>query len=79
MGELRVGRRQEMLDIANYGHAIGKKKKPTTTRVQPILVDEPRRRWKHADSIGGMTDKEREERGSLYLDDQLIIGAALVH
>ena len=71
VGELRVGRRQEMLDIANYGHAIRKKKKPATTRVQPInLVDEPRRYRKRADSIGGMTDKEREERGSLYLDDE---------
>jgi len=71
VGELKVGRRQEMLDIANYGHAIGKKKKPATTRVQPTaLVDEPRRHRKRADSIGGMTDKEREERGSLYLDDE---------
>lgn len=71
VGEFRVGRRQEMLDIANYGHAIKKKKKPATTRVQPInLVDEPRRYRKRADSIGGMTDKEREERGSLYLDDE---------
>ena len=71
VGEFRVGRRQEMLDIANYGHAIKKKKKPATTRVQPInLADEPRRYRKRADSIGGMTDKEREERGSLYLDDE---------
>ena len=71
VGEFRVGRRQEMLDIANYGHAIKKKKKQATTRVQPIdLVDEPRRYRKRADSIGGMTDKEREERGSLYLDDE---------
>lgn len=71
VGELRVGRRQEMLDIANYGHMIGKKKKPTTIRVPPITsVDESRRRRKRADSIGGMTDKEREERGSLYLDDE---------
>ena len=71
VGEFRVGRRQEMLDIANYGHAFKKKKKQTTTRVQPInLVDEPRRYRKRADSIGGMTDKEREERGSLYLDDE---------
>ena len=67
VGELRVGRRQEMLDIANYGHAIRKKKKATT----PVpLVDDPRRSRKRADSIGGMTDKEREERGSLYLDDE---------
>lgn len=72
VGELRVGRRQEMLDIANYGHSIGKKKNPTVTCVlQPIaLVDEPRRQRKRADSIGGMTDKEREERGSLYLDEE---------
>lgn len=69
VGELRVGRRQEMLDIANYGHMIAKK--PTKPHVQPVTsVDEPRRHRKRADSIGGMTDKEREERGSLYLDDE---------
>ena len=68
VGELRVGRRQEMLDIANYGHAIRKKKKLATTPI--TLTDEPRRHRKRADSIGGMTDKEREERGSLYLDDE---------
>jgi hypothetical protein len=68
VGELRVGRRQEMLDIANYGHAIRKKKKAATNPTP--LVDEPRWRRKRADSIGGMTDKEREERDSLYLDDE---------
>ena len=68
VGEFRVGRRQEMLDIANYGHSIKKKKKQATTPI--TLVDEPRRYRKRADSIGGMTDKEREERGSLYLDDE---------
>ena len=68
VGELRVGRRQEMLDIANYGHAIRKKKKAATTPTP--LVDESRWRRKRADSIGGMTDKEREERDSLYLDDE---------
>ena len=79
VGEFRVGRRQEMLDIANYGHAIKKKKKQATTRVQPIdLVDEPRRYRKRADSIGGMTDKEREERGSLYLDDEHASGVGRV-
>ena len=79
VGEFRVGRRQEMLDIANYGHAIKKKKKQATTRAQPIdLVDEPRRYRKRADSIGGMTDKEREERGSLYLDDEHANGVGRV-
>lgn len=71
VGEFKVGRRQEMLDIANYGHTIGKQKRPITSRVQLetiALVDLPRR--KRAGSIGGMTDKEREERGSLYLDEE---------
>ncbi|KAF8158495.1 hypothetical protein B0H34DRAFT_461806 [Crassisporium funariophilum] len=70
VGELRVGRRQEMLDIANYGHAIANKKKPTSNREKPAdMVENPRRHRKRADSIAGMTDKERE-RDSLYLDDE---------
>jgi serine/arginine repetitive matrix protein 1 len=67
VGELRVGKRQEMLDIANYGHLIeSKKKAPNLTSRIPIAEDAPRQR-KRAGSISGITDKER---GSLYLDEE---------
>ncbi|KAF9005470.1 hypothetical protein BDQ17DRAFT_1353152 [Cyathus striatus] len=49
VGELRVGKRQEMLDIANYGHQ------------KALAISRGRR--KRADSIAGLTKKERE-RGS---------------
>ncbi|PPR05414.1 hypothetical protein CVT24_008028 [Panaeolus cyanescens] len=73
VGELRVGRRQEMLDIANYGHLISKKQKssmgtaalPTRQGPEMRFVDEPPVR-KRAGSIAGITERER---GSLYLDD----------
>ncbi|CAA7265522.1 unnamed protein product [Cyclocybe aegerita] len=65
VGELRVGRRQEMLDIANYGHLIGNKKSMAHT---PARVEDLPRYRKRAGSIAGITNKERE-RGSLYLDD----------
>jgi len=69
VGELRVGRRQEMLDIANYGHLIESKKKASNLKSRiPIAEDAPRQR-KRAGSISGITDKERE-RGSLYLDEE---------
>ncbi|KAH9480230.1 hypothetical protein JR316_0006828 [Psilocybe cubensis] len=68
VGELRVGRRQEMLDIANYGHLIGNKK--ATSRVPPVqAVENSVRHRKRAGSIAGITNKERE-RGSVYLDDE---------
>lgn len=66
-----VGRCHEMLDIANHGRAIWKKKKAAAARVQPIKsVIESCRYRKRADSIGGMTDKEREERQPIYLKDE---------
>ena len=69
VGELRVGKRQEMLDIANYGHLIESKKKASNLKSRiPIVEDTPRQR-KRAGSISGITDKERE-RGSLYLDEE---------
>lgn len=70
VGELRVGRRQEMLDIANYGHMI--ESKQAAKRMVPMNPEEatPRSR-KRAGSIAGITNKERE-RGSLYLDDEII-------
>ena len=69
VGELRVGKRQEMLDIANYGHLIESKKKALNLKSRiPIAEDTPRQR-KRAGSISGITEMERE-RGSLYLDEE---------
>ncbi|KAF9522584.1 hypothetical protein CPB83DRAFT_871954 [Crepidotus variabilis] len=69
VGELRVGRRQEMLDIANYGHLIGNKKPPTNRLPPGNYVEDLAYQRKRADSIGGLTNKERT-RGSVYLDDE---------
>ncbi|KAG5646490.1 hypothetical protein DXG03_003255 [Asterophora parasitica] len=73
VGELRVGRRQEMLEIANYGHTI---------RALERERREEGRRRKRADSvsgIGGAVNKRERERGSLYLDevDAGIVGRVL--
>ncbi|TFK39078.1 hypothetical protein BDQ12DRAFT_90231 [Crucibulum laeve] len=70
VGELRVGRRQEMLEIANYGHMIDSRNKASTSRTPGVtIVEDYRRHRKRADSIAGLTNKERQ-RGSLYLDDE---------
>ncbi len=76
VGELRVGRRQEMLDIANYGHMI--ESRQAAKRMAPMNAEEatPRAR-KRAGSIAGITNKERE-RGSLYLDEEIIDESARV-
>lgn len=72
VGELRVGRRQEMLEIANYGHAINNKRKAIANRKAALLALEERRAMgiprKRADSLAGIGARMRE-RGSLYLDD----------
>ncbi|KAF9479913.1 hypothetical protein BDN70DRAFT_657638 [Pholiota conissans] len=69
VGELRVGRRQEMLDIANYGHLI-ESKKNAPKRLPPMNVEtDTRRARKRAGSIAGITNKERE-RESIYLDEE---------
>jgi hypothetical protein len=62
VGELRVGKRQEMLDIANYGHTL-RKITPRNTATRPV-DDTPRRR-KRADSVAGIGDRE-----SFYLDEE---------
>jgi len=67
VGELRVGRRQEMLDIANYGHLIGNRKGPAPVESPAERV--VARHRQRAGSIAGLTNKERE-RGSVYLDDE---------
>ncbi|KNZ73071.1 hypothetical protein J132_01301 [Termitomyces sp. J132] len=61
VGELRVGRRQEMLDIANYGHTIRARERE---RCEAKTM-----RRKRADSVSGIGDSDRE-RGSLHLDDE---------
>ncbi|KAF4617451.1 hypothetical protein D9613_005716 [Agrocybe pediades] len=67
VGELRVGRRQEMLDIANYGHLIANKKRPVPmeTAAEQVVV----RHRQRAGSIAGLTNKERA-RESFYLDEE---------
>lgn len=64
VGELRVGKRMEMLRIANFGHDM----KSSTHRFAPrefsAALDYSRRR-KRADSASGLRERE-----SLYLDEQ---------
>ncbi|EAU86113.2 hypothetical protein CC1G_07192 [Coprinopsis cinerea okayama7 len=78
VGELRVGRQQEMLEIANYGHMIrGMQRKPVVgwnNHQSPLhsrhaTDDSPRRHRKRADSIAGITDVERV-RGSILFDEE---------
>ncbi|KAL4258858.1 hypothetical protein AB1N83_009080 [Pleurotus pulmonarius] len=81
VGELRVAKRMEMLEIANYGHTIKQKVDPIASlRGAPNRIvgngmdavngdgrrDRPRRR-KRADSVSGILGDGRE---SLYLDDE---------
>jgi hypothetical protein len=66
---LRVGGKQEMLDIANYGHRYGGKKKqsttgPSTLRSLPSTEDFPTRRKR----AGSFT--EGSGRESFYMDEE---------
>ncbi|KAG6900637.1 hypothetical protein C0993_006741 [Termitomyces sp. T159_Od127] len=61
VGEIRVGRRQEMLDIANYGHTIRARERERR--------EGAKRRRKRADSGSWIGDSSRE-RESLHLDDE---------
>ncbi len=56
VGELRIGKRQEMLEIANYVHAINNKRKAVANRQVALLAleDSSRRVRKRADSIAGI-------------------------
>lgn len=71
VGELRVGAKQEMLDIANYGHQFGGRSKPasstrapSTSRGTPVTEDFPSRR-KRAESVAGIGGRE-----SFYMDEE---------
>lgn len=71
VGELRVGAKQEMLDIANYGHRFGGKsnasssaRTPLTSRGAPVAEDFPARRKR----VGSFTDMSARE--SFYMDEE---------
>jgi serine/arginine repetitive matrix protein 1 len=78
VGELRVGKRQEMLDIANYGHmtrnynqnanlnASPRWGQPPSPYSAPREDKAPQHHRKRAGSIGGITEVERV-RGIYYL------------
>jgi len=59
VGELRVAKRMEMLEIANYGH----RQKPQAPNAITQAINERRRQRKRADSLDSL------RRGSLYLDE----------
>ncbi|KAL1733501.1 hypothetical protein EV714DRAFT_269810 [Schizophyllum commune] len=61
VGELKVGRRQEMLDIANYGHALRMQEDERRRRI--AALDESR-----SGSVVGFVGER--DRGSLYIDDE---------
>ncbi|KAF7357471.1 hypothetical protein MSAN_01343300 [Mycena sanguinolenta] len=61
VGELRLGKRAEMLEIANYGHTMKQKQALRETEA----VSNQRRR-KRSESAAGI---EAQHRESLYLDD----------
>ncbi|KAK7054351.1 hypothetical protein VNI00_003545 [Paramarasmius palmivorus] len=63
VGELKVGKRQEMMDIANYGHSM-KPNKPTVRNAITDAIDNRKRR-KRADSVGDIG-----ERTSFYMDEE---------
>ncbi|KAF8843258.1 hypothetical protein BDN67DRAFT_1001066 [Paxillus ammoniavirescens] len=70
VGELRVARHVEMLQIANYGHSLRNSVRAQTRDVSGP-IDHSRRR-KRADSVGTGT------RDSLYLDDDRTKGVDMV-
>lgn len=68
VGELRVGKRKEMLDIANYGHPLNSRDPPPAVRnAITEAIDKRRGRRKRADSIAGHGARERE---SFYMDEE---------
>ena len=74
VGELRVGRKQEMLDIANYGHTLrqatsqGVLSTSSRSRSNSRGRDASSSRMRHrprAESLG--------HRGSIYIDDEKVL------
>ncbi|KAK7464959.1 hypothetical protein VKT23_006167 [Stygiomarasmius scandens] len=57
VGELRVGKQQEMLEIANYGHDLssqGKKQNAITEAIEERIRQRERAGRRRADSMGGL-------------------------
>ncbi|KAK7464948.1 hypothetical protein VKT23_006156 [Stygiomarasmius scandens] len=66
VGELRVGKRQEMLEIANYGHDLspqGRKQNAITEAIEERRRQRERAGRRRADSMGSLG-----ERASFYMD-----------
>ncbi|KAJ6451597.1 hypothetical protein C8R45DRAFT_916512 [Mycena sanguinolenta] len=61
VGELRLGKRAEMLEIANYGHTLKQKQ-----ALRDAEAVSNQRRRKRSESTAGV---EAQHRESLYLDD----------
>lgn len=72
VGELRVGKRIEMLEIANYGHTLKSKRKVAEATTPHAGDGENRRR--RADSVAGAGARERE---SFYLEEPLDLGRVI--
>lgn len=68
VGELRVGKRQEMLEIANYGHTIKDKALNSRGTTQNV-VNEGWRQRKRAGSVSRV-EAAVWDRDSLHLDDE---------
>ncbi|KAJ7205991.1 hypothetical protein GGX14DRAFT_643880, partial [Mycena pura] len=62
VGELKLGKRQEMLEIANYGHTLKQKQALATSRE---AEQSNSRRRKRSDSVAAL-----ERRESLYFDEE---------
>ncbi|KAJ3801993.1 hypothetical protein GGU11DRAFT_123888 [Lentinula aff. detonsa] len=69
VGEYRVAKRQEMLEIANYGHSI-RLKKQNNTMTEAIDLQRQRRGRPRSESLG--------DRTSFYLDEEQAKEAARV-
>lgn len=67
VGELRVGGKQEMLDIANYGHRYGRSKpsKGSSTGIGISTIDDFPAQRKRADSVTAIGARE-----SFYMDEE---------
>lgn len=70
VGELRVVRRQEMLDIATYGHTIAKRQREASARtITASITEDGRWRRKRA---GSVDEIGRPDRDSFHLDEEHI-------
>ncbi|KAJ7062371.1 hypothetical protein C8F01DRAFT_986870 [Mycena amicta] len=71
VGELKMGKHQEMLEIANYGHTL--KKKQALAAASDYPTDSYPQRRKRSESVAGLNRRE-----SLYLDEENTDGVGRV-